>query len=99
MKNLFQKGMMFMESILKMTCKDVYPYISEELDREIAFIPRMKVKFHLALCKVCSYYQRQLVTIKMFSEKLGFAQSELKEGPELSDEKKQKIKESLKKGK
>jgi hypothetical protein len=57
------------------------------------------VKFYLALCKACSYYQKQLVTIKTFSEKLGLAQSELKEGPELSDEKKQKIKESLKKEK
>ncbi len=99
MKSLFKKGMLFLESIFKMTCRDVFPYVSEMLDHDIPFIPRMKVKLHLAMCSVCSFYQQQLATIKKLSKNIGLAQEDSKEGPELSDEKKLKIKEALKKEK
>ena len=86
-----------MESLFKMTCRDVYPYMSEMLDHEIPFIPRMRVKLHLALCRVCTFYQQQLQTIKKLSENIGLSQENSKEGPDLSEEKKLKIKEALKK--
>jgi hypothetical protein len=97
MKSLFLRGMLFMESLFKMTCRDVYPYMSEMLDHKIPFIPRIKVKMHLALCHVCTFYQQQLVTIKKLSENIGLSQEDFKEGPELSEEKKLKIKEAFKK--
>ncbi|GEM_PF-3279585 len=99
MKSLFGRGMSFIESIFKMTCRDVFPYVSEMLDHDIPLIPRVKVKIHLALCNVCSFYQKQLVTIKKLSENLGLSQEDPKNGPELRDEKKLQIKEALKKEK
>ncbi len=99
MKSLFMRGMLFIESKLKMTCRDVYPYMSEMLDHEIPFIPRMRVKMHLALCHVCTFYQQQLAMIKKLSENIGLSQEDSREGPEFSDEKKLKIKEALKKEK
>jgi hypothetical protein len=97
MKSLFLRGMLFMESLFKMTCRDVYPYMSETLDHKIPFIPRMKVKIHLALCHVCTFYRQQLETIKKLSENIGLKQEDSNEGPEFSEEKKLKIKEALKK--
>lgn len=88
-----------MESIFKMTCRDIFPYISEMIDHKIPFFTRMKVKLHLALCNVCSFYQQQLETIKKLSENIGLSQEDSEEGPELSDKKKLEIKEALKKEK
>ena len=51
-------------SIFKMTCKDVYPLISEEMDHSLSFSRRVRLKMHLAICNLCQIYSKQLQTLR-----------------------------------
>lgn len=53
------------------TCKEVSRLISEGLDQPLPFRTRLAVRLHLALCRLCSRYQRQL----------RFLQAALRESP------------------
>ena len=51
-------------SIFKMTCKDVYPLISEEMDHSLSFSRRARLKIHFAICNLCQIYSKQLQTLR-----------------------------------
>jgi len=51
-------------SIFKMTCKDIYPLISEEMDHSLSFSRRARLKIHFAICNLCQIYSKQLQTLR-----------------------------------
>lgn len=53
------------------SCKEVSRLVSEGLDRPLPFRERLVLRLHLALCRLCSRYQRQLC----------FLQEALRESP------------------
>ena len=82
------EGMM---KISKMSCKDVYPLISESRDHPLPFLSQMRLKMHLAICKLCEIYQKQLETLCRIARSLGKDESKALEKTSLKPEIKEKI--------
>ena len=43
-----------------LSCKEATQLVSEGLDRELPFWPRMSLRFHVFMCRACSRYSRQI---------------------------------------
>jgi len=78
-------------SIFKMTCKDVYPLISEEMDRSLSLSGRLRLKIHLAICILCDIYRKQLQILRNLARNLGKEDSQAIETETLNPEVKEKI--------
>ena len=82
------KGMM---EIFKMSCKDVYPLISESRDHPLSFLSWMRLKMHLAICELCETYQKQLEILCRVARSLGKDESKALEEISLKPEIKEKL--------
>jgi hypothetical protein len=76
---------------LKMTCKDVYPLISESQDHSLSFFSRMRLNLHLSICAFCETYLKQLEVICRLSRSLGKDEPNVHEEISLNPEAKEKI--------
>ncbi len=81
---------------LHLTCEDTSPLISELMDHNLPLGKRIRLKFHLAMCKVCHFYQKQLEIIQALARKLGGDDAPTQKEAVLSEQAKNKIKDSLK---
>ena len=80
-----------MMKIFKMSCKDVYPLISESRDHSLPFLSRMRLKMHLAICGLCEIYQKQLEILCRVAWSLGKDESKALEKTSLKPDIKEKI--------
>lgn len=80
---------------LKMTCKDVYPLISESQDHPLTFLSSIRLKMHLAICKLCKIYRKQLEIICRITLSMGKDESKVLEDTNMSPEAKEKIKQLI----
>jgi len=78
------------------TCRDTTPLISEMMDHTLPLGKRLRVRFHLAICDVCGCYKKQLETVRALARKLGKGEDPNQKKAVLSEEAKNKIKDSLK---
>lgn len=46
------------------SCEEVSRLISESHDRPISWSERMKIRFHLAMCRYCTRFERQLDVLR-----------------------------------
>ena len=83
-------------SLFKMTCKDVYPLISEEMDHSLSFSRRIRLKMHLAMCSLCGMYSQQLQVLRNLAQKLSKEDSEVIETASLKPETKEKLQNYIK---
>ena len=74
-----------------MSCKDVYPLISENQDHSLPLCSRMRLKMHLAICGLCEIYQKQLEILCRVARSLGKDESKALEKTSLKPEIKEKI--------
>ena len=81
---------------LRITCEDTTPLISELMDHKLSLGKRIRLKFHLAMCTVCCFYQKQLEIIRALSRKLRAEEVPTQQKAALSEQAKTKIKDSLK---
>jgi hypothetical protein len=81
---------------LNLTCEDTSPLISELMDHNLSLGKRMRLKFHLSMCAVCRFYQKQLQVIRSLARKLGGEEASTQQKENLSEQAKTKIKNSLK---
>ena len=81
---------------LRVTCQDTTPLISELMDHNLPLGKRMRLKFHLAMCQACNFYQNQLEVIRALARKLGGEEAPTQQQVVLSEQAKTKIKDSLK---
>jgi hypothetical protein len=81
---------------LHLTCEDTNPLISELMDHNLPLGKRMRLKFHLAMCQVCRFYQKQLEIIRALSRKMRGEDVPTQQEKFLSEHAKTKIKDSLK---
>ena len=81
---------------LHITCEDTTPLISELMDHKLPFGKRLRLNFHLAMCKVCNCYQKQLEIIRALARKLRTEEAPTQQKAVLSEQAKTKIKDSLK---
>lgn len=82
--------------LLKMSCKDMSPLISENMDHSMPLLDRLRVKLHLAMCVFCRYYQEQLEVLRKLSRYLGQEDAQPHKTYFLSPARKEKIKSMLK---
>ena len=57
------------------TCPEVIRILSLEMDKDLSFIVRMKLRIHYLMCSFCERYMKQLKYIRQvsreFPEKIG----------------------------
>ena len=53
-----------------LSCKEVGELLSQELDRKLSLRDRLRLKFHLLICKTCSCYEQQLKFIARSVQRL-----------------------------
>ncbi len=87
---------MFLEKFMKLSCRDVSALVSEQMDRDLPFFRRLRLKFHLTICGACKNYQTQLETLKRMCASMGEEDSAVKQDISLSPPAKEKIKQALK---
>ena len=80
-----------MMKIFKMSCKDVYPLISENQDHPLSFLNRIRLKMHLDICGLCETYQKQLEILCRVARSLGKDESKALEEISLKPEIKEKL--------
>ncbi len=47
-----------------LTCKEVTHRLSEGQDRQLTMAERMHIRIHLAMCKGCTQYEKQIQFIR-----------------------------------
>lgn len=94
--SLLAKLNTWMTHKLRVTCRDTTPLISELMDHRLPLGKRMRLKFHLALCDMCRFYQKQLKIIQALARKLGQEEAPSQKETVLSEQTKIKIKDILK---
>jgi hypothetical protein len=94
--SLKDKMMGKMSRWFKITCQDTTPLISEAMDHSLPFTKRLRLKLHLSICQVCRFYQKQLQTICRLARKLGEEDSPVYQNLKMTDECKDRMKETLK---
>ena len=50
--------------ILRRTCKEVAAILIAREDRELSFADRVALRLHLAACKTCPVFERQIITMR-----------------------------------
>lgn len=81
-----------MMKALKMTCEDIYPLISESHDHPLPFYNKIRLNMHLAICRLCEMYNKQLDVICKVARSLGKNEDKILEGTSMRTEVKEKIK-------
>lgn len=81
-----------MMKAFKMTCKDVYPLISESQDHPLPFCDKTRLKMHLAICGLCEIYNKQLDMICKMAQSLGKEDTKVHQDTSMKPEVKEKIK-------
>lgn len=49
------------------SCKDVSTLISQGMDRKLSWTERVRVRVHLAMCRNCTLFEKQLAIIRQAS--------------------------------
>jgi hypothetical protein len=50
--------------IMRRTCKEVAALLVAREDRDLPVVERVALRFHLAACKACPIFERQLLTMR-----------------------------------
>ncbi len=81
-------------------CREISKLVSDSMERELSFRQRMNVWMHLAMCRLCSGFARQVRLLRRAAhdnpERLGPDSNDPKTG--LSDEARERIKALLQNG-
>ena len=85
-----------MMKTLKMTCKDVYPLISESQDHPLPLCDKTRLKMHLAICGLCEIYQKQLEILCRVARSLGKDESKALAETDMNPKVKEKIQKWIK---
>ena len=58
---------------MMLSCKDVSRLVSQGLDRRLGFGERVRLRVHLAICKGCTNFSRQVAFLRKAVARLGDA--------------------------
>ncbi len=78
-----------------MSCKEASRLVSEMRDHPLPLRQRIGLRMHLAVCRVCNAYKRQLEWIGRMSRAAGDLVASRADGPTLSDDARARIKKRL----
>lgn len=60
-------------------CKDVARMISDGMDRPLTLGERLRLRVHLAICKGCSNFERQMKALRDMARRFGEQSEERKD--------------------
>lgn len=72
-------------------CRDVSRKVSQGMDAPLPLLQRLAVRMHLAMCRHCSRFQRQLIALRKLSRQT----EDTPPGKGISPEAKKRIKKAL----
>lgn len=49
------------------TCRQVTELISAGMDQDLSFAQRMRIRFHVMMCKGCTNYEKQMAVLRSAS--------------------------------
>lgn len=52
-------------------CKDVARMISDSMDRPLTLGERLRLKVHLAICRGCSNFEKQMMALRDMARRFG----------------------------
>lgn len=78
------------------SCEEASKLISESMDHSVPFLEKISLKIHLAMCKVCPTYMRQLHFLREVVKSWADKTNHLLSDKSLSQETKSRIKLHLK---
>jgi len=78
-----------------MSCKEASRLVSEMRDHRLPIRKQIGLWLHLAACRVCSAYKRQLEVIGRISRAAGEMVTANRDGPSLSEQSRQRMKHRL----
>lgn len=78
-----------------LTCKDATTLVSRSMDGPLPWRQRFSLRMHLAMCRFCRRYERQLRFLRIASRLLGEDHASA-DPPRLSDDAKARIAGALK---
>ena len=76
-------------------CKDVSQKVSLSMDVQLPYHHRMAVQMHLRMCRYCARFRRQLIMLRKMSRHIDSEQPGSEATGKLSNESKERIKETL----
>jgi hypothetical protein len=78
-------------------CKDTTELISENMDHPISVFKRLRMGFHLVLCKYCRKYRKQLETLRKMTLGLGKEAADVNPQASLKPDSKERLKKIIEK--
>jgi len=79
-----------------LSCKQIGELLSQGLDRKLSLSERIKLKFHLIICKTCSCYDKQLQFVARSARRLMQPDKDNQGIPPLSDDASTRISDTIK---
>lgn len=76
-------------------CQQTVAKLSESMERRLTLRERVQVKIHLWVCAWCQWYLEQLHIMREIARAHADDAPELKRGPSLSDEARERIRQKL----
>jgi hypothetical protein len=76
-------------------CEQVSIRVSESMDRKLPLLQRMMIRFHLAMCRYCSRFQRQLQHLRRLGRISRLPETEAEAAMRLPDPAADRIKQVL----
>ncbi len=81
-----------------LSCRAVSQLVSESLDHDLSLSQNIEIKMHLFMCKFCSRFNKQLLSIRKACRENAELMGEGAEQGALCQEAKERIKRSLQQG-
>ncbi|MFC1504963.1 zf-HC2 domain-containing protein [Thermodesulfobacteriota bacterium] len=78
-----------------LSCRDVSQLVSESMDRKLSMSQNIEIKMHLFMCKFCSRFRKQVLSIRQVCRDNADLIGEGAEQNALCQEAKERIKRSL----
>ena len=79
-----------------LSCKQTGELLSQGLDRKLSLSERIKLKFHLIICRTCSCYDKQLQFVARSARRLMQPDKDSQGIPPLSDDASTRISDTIK---
>ena len=60
-----------LQRFAQITCRHAHELLSERMDRPLSLLARLKLRFHLRACELCSRVEGQMDFIRQAMRRLG----------------------------
>ncbi len=78
-----------------LSCREVAKLVCESLDRKLPFWTRVQLRIHLAMCRMCAAFARQVRTLRQRLRELDEPSGPVPDSFGLSPEARERIKRAL----